>query len=248
MTETYVLHIDAFDPKTLPLARLAEYMNRFAKILGHEDGVHFDGIRSGSMNIACRVDPNHAEAVGEGLQALADGRGAKASRSAYRSMMKMLAKDKAKALLFEGEESGVSGRKIMEFSQALPRNELEMEVIEHDDEVSGYLIDIDATRDPARLRLREEDRIYTGIRAKREIAKEMASHLYQPVRVFGDSVWTRSADGFWDLKEIDVVDFMPLEDVDIAEIFEMFRNAEGMKWKEFDDPLAVFHAFRHGPE
>ncbi|WP_025771198.1 hypothetical protein [Thioalkalivibrio sp. HK1] len=246
MTESYVLHIDALDPKALPLSRLAKYLDRFAKILGHEEGVHLDGVRSGSTNIVCRIDPSHAKIVGESLQALVDGQGAKTSRSAYEGMMKMLAKDKAEAAIFKGDESGASGKRIIDFSRALPCDEIE--VIEHDNEISGYLIGIDAKSDLAKIRLREGDRIYTGIHAKREIAERMASHLYRPVRVFGDAVWTRNMEGFWDLKKIEIVDFMPLEEVDIVDIFEKFRNVEGMKWREFDDPQAAFHALRHGPE
>ncbi|MBF2760887.1 MAG: hypothetical protein ISN28_11590 [Ectothiorhodospiraceae bacterium AqS1] len=245
MTETYVLHIDALDPKTLPLARMAEYMNRFAEILGHEEGVHFDGIRSGSTNIACRVDPTYVRIVGEDLQALVDGRGAKASRSAYEGMMKMLARDKAKASIFESDESGALGQKIMDFSQVFSRNEIE--AIEHNDEITGYLIDIDAESDRAKIRLRNGKRIYTGIRAERDVAEKMASHLYRPVRVYGDSIWIRSAEGFWDLKEIDVVDFKALEETSLVEIFENIRKIEGMRWRQLDDPLAAFHTLRHGP-
>ncbi|WP_156013310.1 hypothetical protein [Thioalkalivibrio sp. HK1] len=104
MTEVYVLRIDAIDPKAITLARLAKYLDRFAKILGHEEGVHLDEIRSGRTNIVCRIDPNHAKVVSESLQALVGGQGAKVSRSAYGSMMKMLAKDKAKAMIFEGDD------------------------------------------------------------------------------------------------------------------------------------------------
>ncbi|WP_156013311.1 hypothetical protein [Thioalkalivibrio sp. HK1] len=75
----------------------------------------------------------------------------------------------------------------------------------------------------------------------------MAIHLYRPVRVFGDSVWTRSAEGFWDLKEIDVVDFKLLEETSLLEVFDNIRKIEGMEWREFDDPQAAFHVLRHGP-
>ncbi|MBF2760888.1 MAG: hypothetical protein ISN28_11595, partial [Ectothiorhodospiraceae bacterium AqS1] len=71
--------------------------------------------------------------------------------------------------------------------------------------------------------------------------------LYQPVRVIGDSVWTRTAEGFWDLKEIDVVDFKILEETSLLEVFENLRKIEGMEWREFEDPQAAFHVLRHGP-
>lgn len=247
MTETYVLHIDALDPKALPLAQLAKYMDRFAKILGHEDGVHLDGIRSGSTNIVCRIDPNHAKDVGESLQALVDGQGAKASRSAYEGMMKMLAKDEAKAAIFKGDESGAPGKMIMEFSQALPLYDEEI-VVEQDDEISGYLIDIDAERDPAKLRLQNGKRIYTGIRAERGVAEKMASHLYRPVRIFGKGTWSCSAEGIWDLGKFEINDFKRLKETDLLDLFEKIRKIEGMEWREFDDPQAAFYALRHGPE
>ncbi len=246
MTESYVLHIDSLDPKALPMARLAEYMARFAKILGHEDGVYIDGIRPGSTNIACRIDPAYTGVVEEGLQELAKGRGAKAAQSAYEGMLKMLAKDNAKAAIFASDEKGALDTKIIDFAPA-PRSRKEME-IEQDDQISGYLIDIDAEIDPAKLRLRSEKRIYTGIRAEQGIAEKIAVHLYRPVRLFGSATWTCSAQGVWDLKGLQVVDFKRLGEMDLLEVFDRIREIEGMEWREFDDPLAAFHALRHGPD
>lgn len=112
-------------------------------------------------------------------------------------------------------------------------------------EISGRSIDIDAAHDRAKICLREEERIDTGIRAEREIAERMATHLYRPVRAFGDAVWVRSVEVFWDLKKFEVVDFIPLEEIGIVEVFERIRKINGMEWREFDDPQAEFHALWH---
>ena len=55
MTKIYSLYIDAYSPETMPMARLAEYMQSFAQMLGHEAGVHFAGLKPGSTRLAGRV-------------------------------------------------------------------------------------------------------------------------------------------------------------------------------------------------
>ena len=54
--EEYRFKIDAFTPDTLPMARLAEYMSDFAKMLGEPESVHFDRIENGSATLVSVVD------------------------------------------------------------------------------------------------------------------------------------------------------------------------------------------------
>jgi hypothetical protein len=55
--DVYELYIDALTPATIPMARLSEYMADFAEILGNQEHVHFEGVKQGSLSIACRVEP-----------------------------------------------------------------------------------------------------------------------------------------------------------------------------------------------
>ncbi len=56
MNETYTLYIDAYTPETIPMARLAEYMQVLASLLRHRKSVHFDCLKPGSTRIVTRID------------------------------------------------------------------------------------------------------------------------------------------------------------------------------------------------
>ena len=56
MTKTYTLYIAAYSPETIPLARLAKYMQSFAAMLGHETAVHFDQLDGGSTQLVTRIE------------------------------------------------------------------------------------------------------------------------------------------------------------------------------------------------
>jgi hypothetical protein len=49
-------YIDAYSPKDIPMAKLAEYMTDFAELLGKEHRVHFDRLEGGSTTIVSRVE------------------------------------------------------------------------------------------------------------------------------------------------------------------------------------------------
>ncbi len=63
MVKTYTLYINAYTPETIPMARLAEYMQHFAVVLGREqkDGIHFDKMEQGSTQLAARIDHEYIE-------------------------------------------------------------------------------------------------------------------------------------------------------------------------------------------
>ncbi len=42
MGKRYTLYIKAYTPETIPMARLAQYMQNLAALLGHDRAVHFD--------------------------------------------------------------------------------------------------------------------------------------------------------------------------------------------------------------
>jgi hypothetical protein len=46
----YRLKIDVYTPATIPMARLAEYMQEFAVLLGEAKSVHFVRLEEGSLN------------------------------------------------------------------------------------------------------------------------------------------------------------------------------------------------------
>ena len=53
---TFKFTIGAFNPETIPMSRLSEYMSELASLLGEPSSVHFSGIESGSTVLRVHVD------------------------------------------------------------------------------------------------------------------------------------------------------------------------------------------------
>ncbi len=66
--DVYELYIDALTPATISMSRLAEYMRDFAEMLGHNEHVHFEKLKAGSLY------PGNARRSGGAEQSLAPRR------------------------------------------------------------------------------------------------------------------------------------------------------------------------------
>src|SRR5688572_23241874 len=76
MTLTYTFHIDAYSPETIPMARLALYMQQLAALLGHESAVHFVALEPGSTRLVSRIDREDLPKVASRLDRVRRGDGA----------------------------------------------------------------------------------------------------------------------------------------------------------------------------
>jgi hypothetical protein len=83
---TYELQIDAFTPASIPMARLAEYMANFAALLGHEEHVHFDKLKPGSLAVVSRVDPVAQHKVQRRLDEVRYGTAPKTAMDSFREI------------------------------------------------------------------------------------------------------------------------------------------------------------------
>ena len=52
--------LEGFTPATIPMTRLAEYMQQLGKLLGSEAAVHFVRVEDGSVAMVSKVDGGDA--------------------------------------------------------------------------------------------------------------------------------------------------------------------------------------------
>jgi hypothetical protein len=102
--------IDVFTPETLPMERLAEYMARFAKLLGEEERVHFVSLEPGSAVLVARAEAQAAPKVEHRLIELSRGRGDPDTQKAFQELDDMLLADNAVGQLLDS-----SGAEIIAF-------------------------------------------------------------------------------------------------------------------------------------
>ena len=71
--------------------------------------------------------------------------------------------------------------------------------IRQDGSIDGELVRVGGQSDDARILLRSGDEVLADITASRELARALARHLYEPVRLHGPGRWTRLSGGHWGL-------------------------------------------------
>lgn len=243
MAKTYTLHIKAYTPETIPMARLAQYMRSFAGLIGHEheSAVHFDRLAEGSTQLVSRVDHEEVPKVRASLDALARGEASVERIKAQEDLDALLAADNATGFVYEDEDPGA---KIIDFPGVTRPRPFEYGPVRQEGTLDGVLVSIGGADKTIHIRLQNGDLKYTGLETDRDTARHLAKHLFEPVRVFGTGNWLRGADGTWTLKRFKIQGFDVLRQDDLRDVVDDLRAVEGSEWSTLDDPLATLRALR----
>ncbi len=241
MSKTYTFHIDAYSPQTIPMARLALYMQNLALLLGHENAVHFKGLKAGSTQVVTIVDHEDVPKVETQLTRIRRGEGGAEANRAQSELDRLLADDNATGFLFEGDDSST---KIIGFPGAARPKPTTYGPFNQEGSLDGILISVGGADQTVHLQLQNGDVKYTGIDTNRETARQLARHMYEPVRIFGTGRWFRDEDGNWLLRKFRVESYTVLEPQDLKEAIDQMRSVEGSGWKAMDDPLSTLRALR----
>ena len=102
--------IDIYTPDTMPMARLAEYMQGLAALLGHRKSVHFSRVEPGSAILVAKVEPQDEPKIRERVRRVRKRIGPKDAADAYQKIDDMLRDDNAVAEVIEPD-----GNKVIEF-------------------------------------------------------------------------------------------------------------------------------------
>ena len=231
-----IFYIDAYTPETIPMATLAAYMADFAELLGREHAVHFDRLDRGSTKIAARVE---VEDVPKGAARLAEvrqGEFTKDIAKIFNRIDERLANDNAIGRVYvDGEENVPDG--VLTFPGRNRPKAQSYGPFWQEGHLDGILIAIGGKDDSIPLRLQSGETVYSRCDTTRAIAREMAKHLVEPVRIQGMGRWTRETSGKWTLLQFKVQGFTVLENNSLRDAVTALRAVRGSGWKEFDDPL-----------
>ena len=243
MNKTYTLYINAYSPETIPMARLAEYMQRLAKLLGHEDSVHFESVKPGSTQLAVRIEHEQVPKVSERLETIVQGEPSLEVAKARDELDRLLASDNASGFIYEGADRGAE---IIAFPGATRPKPVSYGPFTEEGTLDGVLFSIGGADQTVHLQLQNGDVKYTGLETNRETARRLAKHLYEPIRVSGSGRWFREPDGTWTLKRFRVTTFEALKKADLREAVDDLRTIDDGDWKAMDDPIAALQALRDG--
>ena len=221
----WILH--GFTPDTMPMARLAEYMQQLGKLLGNEAAVHFVRVEKGSLALVSTVDRGIAEGkVDARLSRLRAGNPQSDVARAFVSINEMLHADGATASLRRGS------RTVANFSGArfVDREPLS---IPDFGSIVGYLYMLSQGTKAYNARLRLDRDRTIQCTASEPVAKRLKDHLFETVRVSGYGLWKREREG-WQASQLEISEVRRVVNAPLAEVVRELRTLD-IAWP--DDPL-----------
>ena len=241
MKKSYTLYIKAYTPETIPLARLAQYMQNLAAVLGHETAVHFQALQAGSTQLVTSIDHEDAPKVAAHLAEVKRGEGSPEANKAQAEIDRLLAEDNATGFIYE---DGNKSAEIISFPGVKRPKPTTYGPIKQEGSLDGILISVSGADQTVHLQLQNGSIKYTGIDTTREIARRLAKHMYEPVRIFGTGRWLRDQEGDWVLKKFRVDSYSVLASDDLKDAIDQMRSIEGSEWKSMADPIGALKALR----
>jgi hypothetical protein len=235
----YLYVIDGYKPETLPMARLAEYVTQWAKLLGETSDVHFDRVRGGSAVLVAMVRKAAASKVEGRVRGLRDGTAPPEVRESFKRLNNLLVEDKS----FGRMEGGAEILAFPGIKRVLP---MTYGPFNQDGTLDGRLVRIGGrTEIKAWI---DDGKVTRPCTVTKEQAKKMATHLFDMVRVAGRGRWSRDGEGEWKMLSFKVASFEPLDEKPLSEVLAKLRAIQGNGWREFEDPYEELRRLRHGDD
>lgn len=220
----YVFRIDAFTPETLPMARLAQYLEQLAKLLGHTEHTHFVRVDPGSAQLVHRVDAVDAPKVETRLNGVRLGDAAKDALTAHRALDELLLNDNAVGTLTEA----ATGRIVVPFVGRSRPKLLGFPSFRQDAAIDGQVVNIGGRDNTAHAILQDGDVYHANISMRRDVARQLAKLLYGPiVRLHGSGRFDRRPDGMWNMLDFRVDRFETLDERSLSETMSALRDIAG---------------------
>ncbi len=233
-----IFHIDVYSPDTIPMAKLAAYMEDFAALLGKDNAVHFDGLAPGSTRIKARVEFEDMPKVTNRLDDIRRGNPPKDAAKLFNEIDIRLASDNATGRILAEDDGGIITAELLTFlGRDCPKVQ-SYGPFTQEGSLDGLLISIGGKDESISLRLQNGETIYSKCETTRVIARELGKHLFEPIRIFGSGRWTRETDGTWILLGFRVTWFDALDKTSLRDLTTALRAVKGSEWKEIADPLA----------
>jgi hypothetical protein len=224
--------IPGYTPDTMPLDRLIEYLQQMAVVLGDPKNLHLVEIRKSSVAPILHASKEVAIEARERAQRVQRGDGTKRQLEAYNRIRRMVRRDSI------GEKNAGrpallrSAERVILAIPPAPDDSGIVEGIRQPTTVDGQLIRVGGAGDAAALQLQDLDgRILSGFTASRQLAKELAPLIYEPIRLMGIGQWCRSADGAWQLDRMLVQSYERLEEEDATVTVERLRDLK-VEWPD----------------
>lgn len=228
-TNELVWILNGQSPDRIAMARLSEYMQQLATMLGQTENVHFARIEKGSTRVVAHVDcGTPAQKVRARISNIRRGRAPKDAMGAYSRINEMLSTDNGTARLTERHIT------VVHFSGARANTDQNVTLVDSG-AITGQLYALSEDR-LGEVKARVRPRVGNAVicTADKIIGRELRRYLFEPVRVHGQGVWIRANPGEWSCQSLHIRDVRPVEDVKLKDAIKALREID-IEWP--DDPL-----------
>lgn len=213
--------IDAFQPDTLPMSRLAEYMADLAAMLGEKANVHFVAVQDGCVQLLHDVDHTAFPKVQQRALEVRDGIAPADAMNAYRALNKKLAFDNTFAVL----DDQLGGAKILEFPGVRAPKPIEIGAVEQPGSIVGVVQGVGGKsfgEANVPVHVDTGDGVYACV-AARTVAKQLAAFWGEERKFDGTAVWQREESGAWVMKKFTIQTHEPVDTATLPEMVERLR-------------------------
>ena len=232
--------IAAYSPDTIPMERLARYLTELATLMGNAPHVHFKGLRKGSTVVRAVVEQEDIPKVQARLQLVGRPDAPPDVVKCIKAINGLLREDNARGTL-----KHVRTAQIIKFPGAEEALPARIGPIKEAGVLDGEIVRVGGKDRTIHIQLIGPDgQEYKLVTTSRDIAKQIAQHLYMLVRVSGTGTWYRNEEGDWELESFAIQDFGPLEDRSLIEAVAALQAIEGSDWQDTDDPLSAWQRIR----
>lgn len=222
-------------PETLPAAKMARYVLDLAELMGSADQVHFKEIREGSAVIALAIEQEARPLVLPRIRSAARGAVDAEGGRAWTKINVRLSEDGFTARM------ALPGGEVIQFPGA-PKADRPIGPIKQLTSLQGRLVRIEGGGDPVMIGLDEDTGLASKITIPASRAQELAGYFHQHVRLTGMGRWRRTAEGEWQLSQLDADSFEVLDDTPFGDVIRRVRDliprgegAAALRWLKDND-------------
>lgn len=240
----FTFWFDGFTPKTIPMARLADYMSDLAVLLGESGSVHFARLEEGSTALVSQVDPEALPKVRKRVAEASTADGPPDAIKAIANINKRLREDGAVGRLLEGRTA-----EIIKFHGRESVVEQEFGPVTQSGSLVGQVIRVGGTTENVVVHIQSAAGTLYKCKTSKSVAKNIAKYLFTgDVRVSGLGRWLRTASGVWQQVSFQIHEFEPLDDQPLTSVVADLRAIRGDEWGEVDDPWGLLDQLRNDPD